>query len=368
MAAHHLRCAVALGTVALVGACSEPADTPAPKPPLPIPSGPVAPAAAPAALPPAAEAINAARFGAAPAPGPGPETTTAAADFDPVLVKAQVLLDRARFSPGVVDGRNGENVRQALAAFEEARGLPADGRLDEAAWNALTSADTSPVVQGYAITAEDVAGPFIGARPDDYEALAALSAVGYERPSEALAEKFHMDEDLLLALNPGAMFAAGETIVVASPGPDRLDVAVASVEIDKAARALRAYDAQARLVAYYPASVGSAEYPAPSGSWAVRAVAPNPVYYYNPERLTFGREKAPGRLEIKAGPNNPVGATWIDLTKDTYGIHGSPDPETIGKDQSHGCVRLTNWDAAELATAVKSGTRVAFVAARPVKT
>jgi lipoprotein-anchoring transpeptidase ErfK/SrfK len=372
MAVAVLRCFAVLAPFALVAACSEPADPPtAPKPPPPLtPVAAPAPLPAPT-LPPQAQAINVAQF-AAPAPaGPGaPKAPAAPPAYDPVLVKVQVLLDRARFSPGVIDGRNGDNVHQAVAAFETAKGLPADGQLDEAFWSALTGADAAPVVQTYVIAPEDVAGPFLGERPDDYDAMAKLPALGYERASEGLAEKFHMDEDLLLALNPGVEFAAGTAIVVAAPGSDDLGVEVASIEVDKAARALRAFDAQGRLVALYPASVGSTDMPAPSGTWAVRAVAPDPVYYYDPSRLSFGRTKAAGKLEIKAGPNNPVGGTWIDLTRDTYGIHGSPDPETIGKQQSHGCVRLTNWDAAELGKAVKAGTKVSFVGpttAKPVR-
>jgi lipoprotein-anchoring transpeptidase ErfK/SrfK len=224
------------------------------------------------------------------------------------------------------------------------------------------------VLQTYVITAQDVAGPFLGDIPgDDYDALAKLPALGYERASEALAEKFHMDEALLLALNPGTEFAAGQSIVTAAPGMDRLDVGIASVEVDRTGRAVRAYGPDGALVAFYPASVGSKDFPAPSGAWAVRAVAKDPAYYYNPDRLTFGRDKASGKLEIKPGPNNPVGSTWIDLTRDTYGIHGAPHPETIGKQQSHGCVRLTNWDVAELATGVKAGVKVVFVGAEGSK-
>jgi len=148
--------------------------------------------------------------------------------------------------------------------------------------------------------------------------------------------------------------------VVAALGPDKLPASVARLDVDKAKRQIRAYDDGGDLIAVYPATVGSAERPAPEGEWAVRTVAPNPTYTYDPSRLTFGKASN-GKLTIKPGPNNPVGSTWIDLTKDTFGIHGTPDPRLVGKTASHGCVRMTNWDVRQLSQAVKKGTKVAFV-------
>ena len=180
--------------------------------------------------------------------------------------------------------------------------------------------------------------------------------------AEALAERFHMDEALLRSLNPGADFtAAGTAIVVTAVGADKLSGKVARIEIDKARGQVRAFDDQSVQLAVYPATVGSTERPAPTGEWAVNTVAPRPTYTYDPSRLTFGKPK--GKLTIKPGPNNPVGSTWIDLTKDTYGIHGTPDPGLVNKRASHGCVRLTNWDAAELGAAVQKGTKVVFLGA-----
>jgi lipoprotein-anchoring transpeptidase ErfK/SrfK len=191
--------------------------------------------------------------------------------------------------------------------------------------------------------------------------MAKLPALGFTSPLEALAERFHMDEGLLKSLNPGVDFGvAGTKIVVAALGPDKLPAPVTRIEVDKTRRQVRAYMAGDILLAVYPATVGSTERPAPDGEWAVRAVAPNPTYTYDPSRLTFGKASS-GKLTIKAGPNNPVGSTWIDLTKDTYGIHGTPDPRLVGKTASHGCVRLTNWDVRQLGQAVKKGTVVAFV-------
>ena len=177
-----------------------------------------------------------------------------------------------------------------------------------------------------------------------------------------------MDQKLLQALNPGADFSqAGATIVVAAPRTAPRAFQVARIEVDKSSEAVRAYDASGALVAYYPATVGSTERPAPSGMFKVIAVAPHPAYFYDPKRLTFTPQGAKGKLRIAPGPNNPVGETWIALNIPTYGIHGAPDPTLIGKVQSHGCVRLTNWDAVELGQAVKKavkkGVKVDFVGA-----
>jgi lipoprotein-anchoring transpeptidase ErfK/SrfK len=171
-----------------------------------------------------------------------------------------------------------------------------------------------------------------------------------------------MDPKLLEALNPGADFTrVGDVLLVAAPRVGPRALTVARIEVDKSDEALRAYGPDGKLVAFYPASVGSTERPAPSGVFEVTSVAPRPAYFYDPARLTFTPKGAAGKLRIAPGPNNPVGLTWIALSIPTYGIHGSPDPTTIGKHQSHGCVRLTNWDAVELGDAVKKGVQVAFV-------
>ncbi len=281
------------------------------------------------------------------------------------LVRAEVLLARAHFSPGVIDGQDGGNLQNAIAAFEAAHGLPVDGKMDEQVWAALAK-DTRPALTDYVITADDVKGPFLAKIPTDLTEMAKLDALGFTSPLEALAERFHMDENLLKTLNPGVDFSVpGTRIVVAALGPDKLPAPVTRIEVDKTKRQVRAYGGDV-LLAVYPATVGSAERPAPEGEWAVRTVAPNPTYTYDPSRLTFGKA-AQGKLTIKAGPNNPVGSTWIDLTKDTYGIHGTPDPRLVGKTASHGCVRLTNWDVRQLGQAVKKGTVVAFVGVEQAK-
>jgi lipoprotein-anchoring transpeptidase ErfK/SrfK len=284
-------------------------------------------------------------------------------EIDPALIKAQVLLDRARFSPGVIDGHNGENLQNALKIFEKTNELKPDGALDEEVWRKLAETSAEPVLTEYTITDEDVKGPFVKI-PDKMEDQAELDRLGYSSPDELLAERFHMDLDLLKALNPDKPFdKAGTAIVVANvdakadPGKKEK---VAKIQIVKSEKVLRALAKDGAVMAVYPASIGSEEKPAPKGSHTVRAVAPNPNYTYNPD-YGFKGVKAKEKFEIKPGPNNPVGSTWIDLSIESFGIHGTPEPEKVGKAYSHGCVRLTNWDVQELAQMVEKGTPVEFV-------
>jgi len=278
---------------------------------------------------------------------------------DPAMARAQILLDRTRFSPGIVDGLGGENTRQAIAAFEKAHDLPVDGELDATVFERLAAGDNRRVLTDYTITGADAAGPFIGAVPGDIEAMGRLETVGYADAREALAEKFHMSEALLDALNPGVDFArAGQTIVVAANGPTALQGEVARIVVDKAESSVRAFDAEGRLLAFYPATIGSGDTPSPSGAHTVRAIAPRPNYTYDPSRVSYG--EGGDKVVVPPGPNNPVGSVWIDLSRDTYGIHGTPEPAEIGKTASSGCVRLTNWDAEQLAGAVKPGVEVRF--------
>ena len=328
-------------------ACGSPAETPKTEKP---------PAASPA---PAItrEAIEAAVFEAAPTPAPNGQT--APATPDPAIARAQILLDRANFSPGVIDGLGGDNTRQAIAAFEKAAGLPKDGVLDAEVFRRLTAGDAGKVMADYVITSADLTGPFIGQVPSDLQAMSKLSSVGYATPLEALAEKFHMTEGLLRALNPGVDFGkAGQSIIVAAVAQTDLAGDVARIVVDKTERSVRAYDANDRLLAFYPATIGSSARPAPSGDLTVVGVAPEPNYTYDPDRVSYDRGDR--KVIVPPGPNNPVGSVWIDLSRDTYGIHGTPDPSKVGKTFSSGCVRLTNWDAEQLASRVKPGVRVVF--------
>ena len=291
-------------------------------------------------------------------PTPLPPAIDLSGRRDGQVLAAQILLDQARHSPGAIDGLMGSNTARAIRAWQRTHGIAADGRLTPALLDRLRSEQAGALLRRYRITTGDVDGPFV-AVPGSMSAMASLDVLAYESPAEKLAEKFHMSQPFLRSLNPGVDFGqAGTEIWVANGGPDEMDRVVARIEVDKAAAALRAYNGEGRIVATYPATVGSATFPSPSGAMEVRAVAYDPKYYFSPEDRSWGPDR---QLTIAAGPNNPVGSTWMDLTADGYGIHGSPDPALIGKTASHGCVRLTNWDAAELATAVSPGTKVVFV-------
>ena len=296
-----------------------------------------------------AQAIEQAQF------GQGQKENTA------LIVKAETLLDRAGFSPGVIDGHDGDNYRKAVAAFQRQRGLDPSGTLDADTFDALVGTSQDPIIGEYEIAEADVKGPFTKDVPAKFEDMAKLPALDYPSPRDELAERFHMSEQLLAMLNPGADFASAGTHIVVTDVPQKpRHTRVAKIVIDKSARTLSAFDGDGNLVAFYPASIGSAEKPAPSGQFKIKAVAHNPTYHYDP-RFSFKGVKTQHKFTIQPGPKNPVGLVWIDLTAPSYGIHGTPSPEKIGKTESHGCIRLTNWDALDLAGMVHRGTVVDFV-------
>ena len=275
-----------------------------------------------------------------------------------LLVKLQILLDRAHASPGVIDGNQGENTRKAIAAFREMKGLEPKEQADEQLWRMLLESDSEAALVTYKIIDKDTAGPFSKKIPEDFRKKAAMERLGYTSPEELLAEKFHMSQDLLRKLNPGASFDEPEQeIVVANVERESLPRKISRIEVDADTQRVKAYDKDNNIVAIYPATVGSEDRPTPKGEFKVTDIAENPVYHYDPA-LHLRGVHVEEKLDIPPGPNNPVGAVWIGLSAEGYGIHGTPDPDKISKAASHGCIRLTNWDALELARHLRKGTPV----------
>lgn len=281
-------------------------------------------------------------------------TWTAGSKIDRnVGTKLQALLNWNHSGVGAIDGQWGKNTRKAMQAFQKAQGLPITEEVDTQTWQALTknSALTSqPVLVNYQLTDADVNISTTNI-PAGAEAKAKLEGMYYESVLEALGEKFHISRDYLKSLNPNASFKSGETIIVYNPGNPNT-TPVSRVVADKDAQTLYAYDDNNNLIASYPTTVGSTETPSPTGTHQVKVKIHEPNYTYTGD----DGEKT----IIPPGPNNPVGLVWIGLSKPSYGIHGSPDPERISRQASAGCIRLTNWDALSLLGVIKNDATVEF--------
>jgi lipoprotein-anchoring transpeptidase ErfK/SrfK len=300
---------------------------------------------------------------------PAPDAGRASAPPPADALALQVALDRAGFSPGEIDGRSGLNTRRALQAFRSARGLPAGGELDDAVRTALGAPLSEPLVE-YTVTDADLAGPFAAAIPSDLMEQASLDALAYTSAWELLGERFHASPKFLQSLNP-APLAAGARIRVPNVDPlvvpQRTGVRepaagalpVARVVVNAREGGLVARDAQGAVVLYAPVTVGGVQDPLPTGQWKVVEIFDRPIFNYNPD-LFWDADPDHAKARIAPGPNNPVGLIWIDLDLENYGIHGTPEPSRIGRSQSHGCVRLTNWDVVRLAAGVARNTAVVF--------
>jgi lipoprotein-anchoring transpeptidase ErfK/SrfK len=305
----------------------------------------------------------------------------------------QIALDRAGFSPGEIDGQAGTKTRLALSEFQKSSSLQPTGVVNEETLAAL-GVVSEPLVN-YTITQQDVAGPFIDRMPLDLMEASKLPALGYTSAIEALAEKFHSSPALMRKLNPGAAWAAGEVIKVPDVEPFELPskndkpapvakatagaksaagakptatagktaqasanpVGTVEVILSSTTKALIVRDAGGKTLMHAPVTVGSEKDPLPIGEWKVVGVSWNPVFNYNPD-LFWDAEPSHAKAKIPSGPNNPVGVVWVDISKEHFGLHGTPEPATIGRTESHGCVRLTNWDAVKLGRLVSVGTKV----------
>lgn len=268
------------------------------------------------------------------------------------VVRLQILLDRAHFSPGQIDGRYGDNLRMALKGYQAAHRVRSTGIGDAATWRCL-NADTAPILVAYTISSEDTAGPFVNV-PTDMMQQAKLNYLGYKSPEDKLGERFHIDSNLLASLNPGKKFEnPGEQIVVPNIQRDYSPQAE-KVVVNKTDGTVTTYGADGGVLSQYPATMGSRHDPLPLGDWKILGVQQDPVFYYNP-KLFWNAKPDDSKARVAPGPRNPVGVVWISLSKEHYGIHGTPDPSKIGHTESHGCIRLTNWDAEELSKMLKPG-------------
>ncbi|HEX2222858.1 MAG TPA: L,D-transpeptidase family protein, partial [Thermoanaerobaculia bacterium] len=336
------------------------------------------------------EAISAASLQAAPTL-PVPEE-----GGGPTALRVQILLDRARFSPGILDGSWGKNTAKAVYWFQEAKGLNPTGQVDRATWDALNRAAGAqrPVVRQMTLTAQDVNGPFVPI-PEDVYAQAELDCLCYASPLERIAERSHSSVELLQQLNPQVNLenlTAGTTLWVpdvqpiipaqtawrkgggqagqeaaspaaqqqgAAPGPGT-GGGVERLVISKKGFYLHAVDGQGNILYHFPSTLGSDYDPSPGGEYKVTLVKRDPDFHYQP-KLFHEVPDTEKEAFLPPGPNSPVGLVWMQLSKPNYGIHGTAVPDTIGYTSSHGCVRLTNWDALFLAGQIRPGVPVEFV-------
>jgi lipoprotein-anchoring transpeptidase ErfK/SrfK len=269
------------------------------------------------------------------------------------VVRAQILLDRAHFSCGAIDGDFGSNLQKTVTAYQNDRHLPATGEVDPTTWSALSS-DQAPPLTSYTISEDDEKGPFVQIPPDIMK-QAALPAMGYTSPLQELAERFHATSELLQALNPGADFAKVAQQLVVPNAITMPPGQAATVYVSKLESSVRAVGPDGKLLAFYVATIGSQHDPLPIGDWKIQWIKRDPVFHYDSTLFWDAKHKSE-KADIQPGPNNPIGVVWMDLSKEHYGIHGTPDASLVGHATSHGCIRLTNWDASELANIVKPGT------------
>ena len=308
------------------------------------------------------------------------------------IFHAQVLLDTAGFSPGVIDGRKGTSLTQAIKGFQEAKALAVSGKLDPQTRQALLQ-QSRPSTTYVKLTADDVGGPFTYPLPKKYEEQAKLDRLNYRNMLEKVAERYHTTPATVVALNgPDKLIGPGQTLRLPNVLPASRDYSGAIsdkqsqllaqfnvdsnqpkgdfVVVDKSDGTLRVYRGSApskgakpsgALVAQFPVTTGSSHDPLPLGTWKATTYSFLPPFNFQPDLFwDVSDEKAEQKLP--PGPNGPVGVAWLDLTKEHYGIHGTSEPQTIQKTESHGCLRMTNWDVMRLSRMLKPGFTAVFVA------
>jgi lipoprotein-anchoring transpeptidase ErfK/SrfK len=321
-------------------------------------------------------------FGASTPLAAAPAAPKAAASVDQAILHVQVILDHLGFSPGVLDGKTGMSLTAALKGFQQSRGLSASGALDKPTQAALQQYANTPATQSITLTPDILAGPFTNPLPKHPADQAKLPELGYRNVMEKMGEMFHTTPAVLVALNSGdtrlspgvkitvpAVVAADRNYDAKLPEKWRQTLSNLNVDaqqpqgakivVDKSDSVLRVYDAGGKLIAQFQATMGSKHDPLPIGTWKILGPAYNPPFHYNP-KLFWDSKKGEKKATLPPGPNGPVGVVWLDLSKEHYGIHGTPEPTTIGRAESHGCIRLANWNVARLAMMVKPGTPAIF--------
>ena len=309
-------------------------------------------------------------------------TATAAPTIDRNILKVQVILDHLGFSPGMLDGQTGMSLTAALKGFQESRGLPITGKLDQPTTQALKAYDAVEATKTLTLDRSVLDYQYTNPIPHGEDEQAKLPALNYRSPMEKLAEMFHTTPQVLLALNsPETKLAPGTQVVFPNALPsnrnydaklkpewratlnmlnvDPTQPQAAKIVVDKSDKVLRVLDSQGKLVAQFQVTTGSTHDPLPIGTWKIYGADTNPKFHYNPA-LFWDAKSTDKKAMLPPGPNGPVGVVWLDLSKEHYGIHGTPEPQYIGRTESHGCVRLANWNAARLALMIKPGTPAVF--------
>ena len=308
---------------------------------------------------------------------------TPGSNIDGTTFHAQILLSEAGFSTGVIDGKPGMVMRKAVAGFQESRGLDVTGKLDAATRAALLQVNRPSTVT-VKLTGDDISGDYVYPFPKKPEAQAKLTRMSYRNMLEEVAERYHTTPDTVVALNgPKALIGIGQTLRLPNVVPqsrdyqgslkdeykalmarlniDAQEPAGDHIVVDKSEGVLKVMDKSDRLVAQFPVTMGSGHDPLPLGTWKATTYAFLPPFHYQPD-LFWDVDDGKAEQKLPPGPNGPVGVAWLDLTKEHYGIHGTPEPQTIGRTESHGCIRMTNWDVLRLSQMMKPGFKAVFQA------